>query len=118
MRRRTCQILVIFLISCIGRYMKYLSMFYHLPHLLIRGFSFSGQFLSMLPVDPKLGKMLVMGAIFRCFDPVLTVVAGLSVRDPFLLPQDKKDVSSYFNSSCSGWSVPCPACFPQEPPKC
>ncbi|KAF5193581.1 Atp-dependent rna helicase protein [Thalictrum thalictroides] len=45
----------------------------------------------MLPVDPKLGKMLVMGALFRCFDPILTVVSGLSVRDPFLLPQDKKD---------------------------
>lgn len=47
----------------------------------------------MLPVDPKLGKMLIMGAVFRCIDPVLTVVAGLSVRDPFLLPQEKKDVS-------------------------
>lgn len=45
-------------------------------------------------MDPKLGKMLIMGAIFRCFDPVLTIVAGLSVRDPFLLPQDKKDVSN------------------------
>lgn len=57
-------------------------------------FSFlSGKYLSVLPVDPKLGKMLVMGAIFRCFDPILTIVAGLSVRDPFLLPQDKKDVS-------------------------
>ncbi|MBA0880694.1 hypothetical protein Goshw_013151, partial [Gossypium schwendimanii] len=53
-----------------------------------------GKFLAMLPVDPKLGKMLIMGAIFRCFDPVLTVVSGLSVRDPFLLPQDKKDVSA------------------------
>lgn len=52
-----------------------------------------GKFLAILPVDPKLGKMLIMGAIFRCFDPVLTIVAGLSVRDPFLLPQDKKDVS-------------------------
>ena len=54
----------------------------------------SGKFLSMLPVDPKLGKMLIMGAIFCCFDPVLTIVSGLSVRDPFLLPQDKKDVST------------------------
>ncbi|KAK8301495.1 hypothetical protein V6Z12_D04G025500 [Gossypium hirsutum] len=51
-----------------------------------------GKFLAMLPVDPKLGKMLIMGAIFRCFDPVLTIVSGLSVRDPFLLPQDKKDL--------------------------
>uniref|UniRef100_A0A6V7QXA0 Helicase C-terminal domain-containing protein n=1 Tax=Ananas comosus var. bracteatus TaxID=296719 RepID=A0A6V7QXA0_ANACO len=51
-----------------------------------------GRYLSMLPVDPKLGKMLIMGAVFRCLDPILTVVSGLSVRDPFLLPQDKKDV--------------------------
>lgn len=50
----------------------------------------------MLPVDPKLGKMLIMGAVFHCFDPVLTIVSGLSVRDPFLLPQDKKDVSAKF----------------------
>lgn len=57
----------------------------------------SGKFLSTLPVDPKLGKMLIMGAIFRCFDPVLTIVSGLSVRDPFLLPQEKKDVSTKFN---------------------
>ena len=52
-----------------------------------------GKFLSILPVDPKLGKMLIVGAIYRCFDPVLTIVAGLSVRDPFLLPQDKKRFS-------------------------
>ncbi|KAK1363954.1 hypothetical protein POM88_039515 [Heracleum sosnowskyi] len=53
----------------------------------------TGEFLAMLPLDPKLGKMLIMGAIFRCFDPILTIVAGLSVRDPFLLPQDKKDLA-------------------------
>lgn len=56
-------------------------------------FNFVGRYLSMLPVDPKLGKMLIMGAVFRCIEPILTVVAGLSVRDPFLLPQEKKDVS-------------------------
>lgn len=60
----------------------------------------SGSFLSILPVDPKLGKMLIMGAIFRCFDPVLTIVAGLSVRDPFLLPQDKRDVSQLITFLC------------------
>lgn len=48
----------------------------------------------MLPVEPKLGKMLIFGAIFNCLQPVMTVVAGLSVRDPFLMPFDKKDVSS------------------------
>ncbi|KAJ9564852.1 hypothetical protein OSB04_000818 [Centaurea solstitialis] len=53
-----------------------------------------GEYLAMLPLDPKLGKMLIMGVFFRCFDPILTIVAGLSVRDPFLLPQEKKDKAS------------------------
>ncbi|KAL8224368.1 hypothetical protein R6Q57_019843 [Mikania cordata] len=52
-----------------------------------------GRFLTMLPVEPKLGKMLILGAIFNCIDPILTVVAGLSVRDPFLAPFDKKDLA-------------------------
>ncbi|XP_078154848.1 DEA(D/H)-box RNA helicase family protein isoform X1 [Carex rostrata] len=60
-----------------------------------------GRYLSMLPVDPKLGKMLIMGAVFRCLDPVLTVVSGLSVRDPFLLPQDKKDMAGTAKSRFS-----------------
>ncbi|KAM7472667.1 hypothetical protein LguiA_010850 [Lonicera macranthoides] len=60
-----------------------------------------GKFLAMLPLDPKLGKMLIMGTIFRCFDPVLTIVAGLSVRDPFLLPQDKKDLAGTAKSRFS-----------------
>lgn len=47
----------------------------------------------MLPVEPKLGKMLILGCIFNCLDPIMTIVAGLSVRDPFLMPFDKKDVS-------------------------
>ncbi|KAK7320141.1 hypothetical protein RJT34_04875 [Clitoria ternatea] len=52
-----------------------------------------GHKLSMLPVEPKLGKMLILGAIFNCLDPVMTVVAGLSVRDPFVTPSDKKDLA-------------------------
>ncbi|KAL9687667.1 hypothetical protein QQ045_032074 [Rhodiola kirilowii] len=60
-----------------------------------------GKYLSILPVDPKLGKMLIMGTIFRCFDPILTIVAGLSVRDPFLLPQDKKDLAGTAKSRFS-----------------
>ncbi|PHT47412.1 hypothetical protein CQW23_11620 [Capsicum baccatum] len=47
----------------------------------------------MLPVEPKLGKMIILGVVFNCLDPVLTVVAGLSARDPFLMPFDKKDLA-------------------------
>lgn len=65
-----------------------------------------GRHLSMLPVEPKLGKMLIYGAIFNCLDPILTVVAGLSVRDPFLTPFDKKDLADSAKSqfSCRDYS--------------
>lgn len=59
----------------------------------------SGKHLSVLPVEPKLGKMLILGAIFNCLDPIMTIVAGLSVRDPFLMPSDKKDVSLLTHNS-------------------
>uniref|UniRef100_A0A7N2KKK4 RNA helicase n=2 Tax=Quercus lobata TaxID=97700 RepID=A0A7N2KKK4_QUELO len=57
------------------------------------GLTVLGRYLTMLPVEPKLGKMLILGAIFNCLDPVLTIVSGLSVRDPFLTPFDKKDLA-------------------------
>ncbi|KAM1085267.1 hypothetical protein ACFX2B_010942 [Malus domestica] len=60
-----------------------------------------GRYLTMLPVEPKLGKMLLLGAIFNCLDPVLTIVSGLSVRDPFLTPFDKKDLAEAAKSQFS-----------------
>ena len=50
-----------------------------------------GWHLAKLPVDPKIGKMLLMGAAFGCVEPVLTIAAGLAHRDPFVLPMDKKE---------------------------
>ncbi|KNA12189.1 hypothetical protein SOVF_127160 [Spinacia oleracea] len=61
-----------------------------------------GQNLSVLPVEPKLGKMLILGAIFKCLDPVMTVVAGLSGRDPFMTPFDKKDLAESAKAQFSG----------------
>ena len=52
-----------------------------------------GEHLAALPVDPKIGKMILMGAIFGCLDPVLTIAAGLSYRDPFVMPLDKKEIA-------------------------
>ncbi|CAH9139861.1 unnamed protein product [Cuscuta epithymum] len=52
-----------------------------------------GRYLTKLPMEPKLGKMIILGAILNCLDPILTIVAGLSVRDPFLAPLDKKDLA-------------------------
>lgn len=42
-----------------------------------------GQFLSRLPVDIPLGKMLIMGSLFHQIDPVLSLAAALSVQTPF-----------------------------------
>lgn len=44
----------------------------------------AGRNLTILPLEPELGKMLILGAILNCLDPVQTVVTGLSVRDHFL----------------------------------
>ncbi|KFK33334.1 hypothetical protein AALP_AA5G000800 [Arabis alpina] len=60
-----------------------------------------GRYLSKLPMEPKLGKMLILGAILGCLDPILTVAAGLSVRDPFLTPLDKKDLAEAAKSQFS-----------------
>ncbi|XP_055961196.1 DExH-box ATP-dependent RNA helicase DExH5, mitochondrial isoform X2 [Mercurialis annua] len=60
-----------------------------------------GKYLTLFPMEPKLGKMLVVGAVFNCLDPILTVVAGLSVRDPFLTPMDKKDLAEAAKSQFS-----------------
>jgi ATP-dependent RNA helicase DHX57 len=35
-----------------------------------------GKHLTQMPCDPKLGKMLIYGALLRCVDPVLTIVAA------------------------------------------
>ena len=45
-----------------------------------------GYHLAKLPVDPKVGKMILFGAILSCLDPVLTVASSLGFRDPFIIP--------------------------------
>lgn len=42
-----------------------------------------GQHLAKLPVDVRLGKMLVLGSLFQCVDKVLTIAASLSSKSPF-----------------------------------
>ncbi|XP_072038537.1 3'-5' RNA helicase YTHDC2-like [Amphiura filiformis] len=45
-----------------------------------------GQHLADLPVEPRLGKMVLYSIVLKCLDPVLTIVCGLAYRDPFILP--------------------------------
>jgi len=50
-----------------------------------------GIHLSKLPVDVRIGKLLLLGAIFDVPDECLTIAAVLSCRSPFLSPFERRD---------------------------
>lgn len=54
------------------------SEMYDLQHPVCEKLTPLGSHLSQLPVDARLGKMLVYGALFKCIDPISTIVACLS----------------------------------------
>ncbi|KAH7691056.1 RNA helicase protein [Dioscorea alata] len=65
-----------------------------------------GHHLCTLPLDPNIGKMLIMGSIFQCLDPALTIASALAHRDPFVLPINRKEEAdaakrSFADDSCS-----------------
>ncbi|XP_031127916.1 DExH-box ATP-dependent RNA helicase DExH1 isoform X1 [Ipomoea triloba] len=65
-----------------------------------------GRHLCTLPLDPNIGKMLLMGSFFRCLNPALTIAAALAYRDPFVLPINRKEEAdaakrSFAGDSCS-----------------
>ncbi|XP_059620655.1 putative ATP-dependent RNA helicase DHX57 [Phlebotomus argentipes] len=49
-----------------------------------------GHHLATLPVDVRIGKLMLFGAIFQCVDSVLTIAACLSHKSPFVAPFSKK----------------------------
>ena len=51
-----------------------------------------GFHLAQLPVDPRTGKLILMGAIFGCLEPILSIAAALSFKDPFVIPLNKEDL--------------------------
>uniref|UniRef100_A0A6B2E9L8 RNA helicase n=1 Tax=Phlebotomus kandelakii TaxID=1109342 RepID=A0A6B2E9L8_9DIPT len=49
-----------------------------------------GHHLATLPVDVRIGKLMLFGAIFQCVDSVLTMAACLSHKSPFVAPFSKR----------------------------
>ncbi|KAI9799655.1 MAG: hypothetical protein M1833_003970 [Piccolia ochrophora] len=45
-----------------------------------------GRLLAQLPVHPALGKMIILGVIFRCLDPILILGAASNERPLFVTP--------------------------------
>lgn len=52
-----------------------------------------GRHLAALPVDVKIGKLILFGAIFCCIDPILTIAASLTDKSPFVSPFNKRDMA-------------------------
>ena len=56
-----------------------------LPEPAVEKLTLLGLHLAKLPVDARLGKMLLLGVQFRCIDTINTIVAGLSAsQSPFM----------------------------------
>ncbi len=72
-----------------------------------------GIHLSKLPVHVRLGKMLIFGALFGVLDKVLTIVASLNAKSPFITgidgaPKQHKvffHPTSDFLTTCNAWEA-------------
>ncbi|KAJ0022011.1 hypothetical protein NQD34_009501 [Periophthalmus magnuspinnatus] len=52
-----------------------------------------GIHLARLPVEPHIGKLILFGALLGCLDPILTIAASLSFKDPFFIPLGKEKMA-------------------------
>lgn len=49
-----------------------------------------GHHLATLPVNVRIGKLILFGTIFCCLDSALTIAACLSHKNPFTIPFEKR----------------------------
>ena len=49
-----------------------------------------GKHIAHMPVDARIGKMLLFGALLGCLDPILTIAAAMAGRPVFVSPKDSK----------------------------
>ena len=50
-----------------------------------------GYHLAQLPVDVRIGKLMLYGCMFRCLDAALTIAACLSFKSPFVSPFKERE---------------------------
>ncbi|XP_063334372.1 ATP-dependent RNA helicase DHX29 [Pelmatolapia mariae] len=50
-----------------------------------------GHHLACLPVNVKIGKMLIYGAILGCLEPIATIAAAITEKSPFFTPVNRKE---------------------------
>ncbi|KAI8145909.1 P-loop containing nucleoside triphosphate hydrolase protein [Fennellomyces sp. T-0311] len=50
-----------------------------------------GKHMASIPADLRVGKMLLLGSVFSCFDAILTIASIMSLKSPFTSPMDKRE---------------------------
>uniref|UniRef100_A0A914ZBK4 RNA helicase n=1 Tax=Panagrolaimus superbus TaxID=310955 RepID=A0A914ZBK4_9BILA len=61
-----------------------------------------GSIIAQLPLEPQLARMLLFGISLQCFNPIVTLVAALSHRDPFILPLGEERQLALSARDCLG----------------
>ena len=49
-----------------------------------------GKALAELPIEPMIGRLVLLGAVLGAMDPILTIAASMGYRDPFVNPPTKR----------------------------
>lgn len=63
-----------------------------------------GRVLAMLPVHPALGKMIILGIIFRCLEPMIILGAAAEERGLFVSPPGQTRAAEWARSKFAGHS--------------
>ncbi|KAK8030395.1 P-loop containing nucleoside triphosphate hydrolase protein [Apiospora arundinis] len=63
-----------------------------------------GHLLASLPVHPTLGKMVIMGVIFRCLDPLIILAAAEAATPLFIVPVESKPAAYESHKSFGGYA--------------
>ncbi|KAM9841500.1 ATP-dependent RNA helicase DHX29 [Aulostomus maculatus] len=58
-----------------------------------------GHHLASLPVNVKIGKMLIYGSILGCLEPVATIAAAITEKSPFSTPMNRKEEANLAKAS-------------------
>lgn len=60
-----------------------------------------GHHLAALPVNVKIGKMLIYGAILGCLEPIATIAAAITEKSPFSTPINRKEEANLAKAALS-----------------
>ena len=63
-----------------------------------------GKVLAELPIEPQVGRLILLGAILGTLDPALTIAASMGYKDPFLSPPTKRREADEVRLSVSVFS--------------